>query len=121
MPRSGRSKGRRSRAEDSHLGALNAKPARKPARSEVLLLGDEGRRRGLQGAGRFRSGEEVHVHASDLAVTELDVAGILALVRLWPGAPAKLRTESLRNDLRGSFSKHAGLGCADAVDIAYRV
>src|SRR5439155_20925544 len=68
-----------------------AEPARKPARTEMRLLGHERCRRFLECPCRFRPAQKVHVHAPDLVVPEFDVTGPLSLVRFWQASAADLR------------------------------
>ena len=84
--------------------ALAVEPAGAAARAEVLLVGGERGGRLVVGAGWLRSGEEVHLHATDTASAELDVADTAPVIG------SRLLTAAYARDQRGSDDACRSLG-----------
>src|SRR5947209_5182461 len=82
-----------------------ASPARPPARAEVTLFGHELRRRLLERAGWFRSGQEIDVDPADLSSPELDVAGTAPVVGIRLPTLLNPREQRVRDDTGRAFGE----------------
>ena len=110
------------------LNLLQSKPAGTTARTEVFLIGAQGDRRLVIGAGRMIGiGEEVNVHATNPPRAELDVARARPLVGQRDFLVPQARNQRGGDSTRGALGEIAGfrraLSCAiaDGVNVGERV